>query len=202
MSGRAVQQSQITIKKISKKSPEQKEKKQVAEPVEAVPTNTPVEQQVNQEQPVLEVVETSEMLFELIEKEYAVIFEATKTLRSLQKKLKTVLKKEYKENKSSKKKTERSTPRVETKKPIIDSLAVLMGIPKGSELSRQEVHKFICKYIKEHELQDSLDKKCFKADKPLEAVLGKPKFKAHSTSDKISHSYTNLLKMLSSLFKE
>lgn len=201
MSGRAVQQSQITIKKISKKSSEQKDKKPVEEV--SVPSNTPIEEPVQEVQPAsLEVVETSEMLFDLIEKEYSAIFEATKTLRILQKKLKTTLRKESKENKSSKKKTERTTPRVETKKPIVDSLAILMDIPKGSELSRQEVHKFICKYIKEHQLQDSLDKKCFKADKPLEAVLGKPKFKAHSTSDKISHSYTNLLKMLSSLFKQ
>lgn len=199
MSGRAVQQSQITIKKISKKSTEQNEKKTSVE----VPSNTPIEVPSQEAQPsVLEVVETSEMLFDLIEKEYSLIFESTKTLRTLQKKLKTVLRKENKENKSSKKKTERTTPRIETKKPIIDSLATLMNIPKGSELSRQEVHKFICKYIKEHQLQDSLDKKCFKADKPLETVLGKPKFKAHSSSDKISHSYTNLLKMLSSLFKQ
>jgi chromatin remodeling complex protein RSC6 len=208
MSGRAVQQSQITIKKISKKKEvsEQKEKKKElpteVPPTEA-PSNTPVEEQVQSvENTSVEVAETSEVLFDLIEKEYLSIAESTKTLRILQKKLKNVLRKELKESKGSKKKVERTTPRVETKKPIIDSLATLMEVPKGTEMSRQEVHKFICKYIKEHQLQDSLDKKCFKADKALEAVLGKPKFKAHSTSDKISHSYTNLLKMLSSLFKQ
>lgn len=70
--------------------------------------------------------------------------------------------------------TKSTVKRVQTKKPIIDSLAELMGVEKGARYDRGEVQKFLCSYIKEHNLQSEDDKKCFEADSYLERVLGKP----------------------------
>lgn len=90
--------------------------------------------------------------------------------------------------------------RQQKKRPIVDSLADLIGVPRGTELARGDVQSVICKYVKEHELKCEDDKKCFDTDDALEAVIGAPRFAAHANNSELRHSFNNLMKIINDLF--
>jgi chromatin remodeling complex protein RSC6 len=77
---------------------------------------------------------------------------------------------------------------------ISDELCNFLGKPVGSEMARTEVTKFLSTYIKNHNLQDPVNKKIIKPDKKLKKLLNvKPK-------DELT--YFNLQKYMKVHFKK
>lgn len=54
---------------------------------------------------------------------------------------------------------------------ISDELCSFLGKPIGTEVARTEVTKFLSSYIKEHQLQDTVNKKVIHPDAKLKALL-------------------------------
>ena len=54
---------------------------------------------------------------------------------------------------------------------ISNELCQFLGQPKGTEIARTEVTKFLTSYIKEHELQDPENRRRIKPDKKLQKLL-------------------------------
>lgn len=54
---------------------------------------------------------------------------------------------------------------------ISDELCSFLGKPIGTEVARTEVTKFLSSYIKEHKLQDTVNKKVIHPDAKLKALL-------------------------------
>lgn len=54
---------------------------------------------------------------------------------------------------------------------ISDQLCTFLGKPVGSQVARTEVTKFLASYIKEHQLQDSENKKVIHPDAKLKVLL-------------------------------
>jgi len=54
---------------------------------------------------------------------------------------------------------------------ISNELCQFLGQPKGTEIARTEVTKFLTGYIKEHELQDPENRRRIKPDKKLQKLL-------------------------------
>lgn len=171
------------------------------EPV--IETSTPVEEPVV-ETDVGETVEedeytTTDQILKALERETRIIRESESRRSKLLKKLRTLIRKETRKNRRSKS-DKPAVKREQKKRPIIDALADLMGVSRGSEFSRGDVHSAICEYIKNNNLKSTDDKKCFELDDKLEAVLGQPKYAAHNKNESLRHSYNNLMKTLKDLF--
>ena len=141
---------------------------------------------------------TSFQILEAIQDQRRIIREAEAQMSKLLKKLASAMRRETRKVRRSK--PESSGKREQKKRPIVDTLAELMGVDKGAEYSRGDVQSFICRYVKEHGLQCSDDKKCFQTDEALGKVLGAPRHPAHDKNQEIRHSYNNLMKILSDLF--
>jgi chromatin remodeling complex protein RSC6 len=142
---------------------------------------------------------TSSQFLDAINEQRRIVREAEMKVSKLIKKLGVVVRKETRKTKHSKS-DKPAVKREQKKRPIIDSLAELMEVPAGSEFSRGDVHAFICKYVKEHELKSADDRKCFELDGRLERVLGKPQYAAHDKNQSLRHSYNNIMKSLKTLF--
>lgn len=54
---------------------------------------------------------------------------------------------------------------------ISDTLCQFLGQPSGTEMARTEVTKYLTKYIKEHQLQDSANKRIINCDSALASLL-------------------------------
>lgn len=142
----------------------------------------------------------AEIRLQILEKE--LLFKGV--LVSFQRLLKKLDVAHKKESKKTKKPQRSNISKKEQKKHVVvDSLAILMGEEIGYECSRREIQKFICGYIKENNLQEPDNKKCFTLDEPLREVLGDPQYTVKNKEgvEEIKHSYTNLMKILSSVFK-
>lgn len=171
-------------------------------------------EQMEQEVPFTPVLETVQEVIETVEttdgEAPAVKLSVSESLKVLDTHIRefiSVIRKDVKAvheaNRASKKKTKKirdGKKKEQKKSPIIDELADLMGVERGSEYSRGDVQAYICKYVREHKLQRTDDKKCFDTDAPLLKVLGVPQYPAHGKNTELRHSYNNLLKVLGSLF--
>jgi len=71
---------------------------------------------------------------------------------------------------------------------ISPELCSFLGKPKGTEMARTEVTKFLTTYIKEHELQDPSNRRKILPDKKLHTLLNTKK------SDEVT--YFNLQKYM------
>jgi chromatin remodeling complex protein RSC6 len=202
----------LKTKKIKTRAPEPTQRvgdhsesldKVVPESPVSVQDETPVsdqpETQVSDQPETVESEMTFQQILLEISEQRKCVRDAEMKISKMLKTLAVVVKKESK--KSRKHKSDKpAVKREQKKRPVIDSLAELMGVDKGSEYSRAEIQSFICKYIREHELQSKDDKKCFDTDSSLERVLGKPRFSAYEKNTDIRHSYNNLMKVLGDLF--
>lgn len=142
---------------------------------------------------------TTDQILKALEREARIIRESESRRSKLLKKLRTLVRKETRKSRRSKS-DKPVVKREQKKRPIIDALADLMGVSRGSEFSRGDVHSAICEYIKNNNLKSTDDKKCFELDDRLESVLGKPKYAAHNKNEDVRHSYNNLMKTLKDLF--
>jgi hypothetical protein len=95
--------------------------------------------------------------------------------------VKTLQKEFQKVQKSSVKKTKKSSP-VASNKPrtpsgfakptkLSDDLCSFLGVPSGSEMARTEVTRVINEYIKKNSLQDTADKRTIVPDTKLMSIL-------------------------------
>lgn len=171
--------------------------------VEVTPTVEPetTTPDVETEAPAVEAVETYSAIRNLIFAKERLLKEVLIELGRLNKRLDNAHKRESKKTK----KVQRASKNKEEKKHVvIDSLATLMGEEVGFECSRKEIQRFICKYVRENKLQKEGYKKCFIPDAALKEVLGEPQFTVNHKdgTSTLDHSYTNLMKLLSFLFKE
>lgn len=78
---------------------------------------------------------------------------------------------------------------------ITEQLATFLGCETSDTKSRNDVTKAICKYIDEHKLQDSSNRKIIICDEKLIALLGLSK-------DNVKLSYTQIQLELNALFVE
>ncbi len=143
----------------------------VAEPVVAAPVATET------------VVEKSQL--ELFEERFTAITEQVNALRSMSTSLAGDLKSLRKDVVRAVKKSGRRkrTPLTAEEKAnrapsgfakptiISDELCSFLGKPIGTEVARTEVTKFLSLYIKEHKLQDTVNKKVIHPDAKLKALL-------------------------------
>ena len=143
----------------------------VVEPVVAAPVATET------------VVEKSQL--ELFEERFTAITEQVNALRSMSTSLAGDLKSLRKDVVRAVKKSGRRkrTPLTAEEKAnrapsgfakptiISDELCSFLGKPIGTEVARTEVTKFLSLYIKEHKLQDTVNKKVIHPDAKLKALL-------------------------------
>ena len=143
----------------------------VVEPVVAAPVATET------------VVEKSQL--ELFEERFTAITEQVNALRSMSTSLAGDLKSLRKDVVRAVKKSGRRkrTPLTAEEKAnrapsgfakptiISDELCSFLGKPIGTEVARTEVTKFLSLYIKEHNLQDTVNKKVIHPDAKLKALL-------------------------------
>ena len=134
--------------------------------------------------PVAETVVEKTQL-ELLEDRFAAIVEQVNAIRNVSTTLGTDLKTLRRDvvrvvKKNTKRKRTPLTDEEKAKrapsgfaKPtlISDQLCTFLGKPVGSQVARTEVTKFLASYIKEHQLQDTENKKVIVPDANLEALL-------------------------------
>ena len=103
----------------------------------------------------------------------------TADVRRLQKNVQRYLKESAKKNKRRKKPAPGAAKRAPSgfAKPAVISkeLCTFLGKPKGTEMARTEVTKYLTNYIKEHNLQDAENKRRILPDKKLSSLLNVPK---------------------------
>lgn len=99
----------------------------------------------------------------------------TSDVRLLQKNVQRFLKETARKNKRRSKPAEGKAPRAPSgfAKPALISTALctFLNKPKGTEMARTEVTKFLTTYIKEHNLQDPENKRRILPDKKLGKLL-------------------------------
>jgi upstream activation factor subunit UAF30 len=99
----------------------------------------------------------------------------TSDVRLLQKNVQRFLKETARKNKRRSKPAEGKAPRAPSgfAKPALISTALcsFLNKPKGTEMARTEVTKFLTTYIKEHNLQDPANKRRILPDKKLGKLL-------------------------------
>ena len=99
----------------------------------------------------------------------------TSDVRLLQKNVQRFLKETARKNKRRSRPTEGKAPRAPSgfAKPALISTALcsFLNKPKGTEMARTEVTKFLTTYIKEHNLQDPANKRRILPDKKLGKLL-------------------------------
>ena len=129
------------------------------------------------------VVEKSQL--ELLEERFNAITEQVNTLRTMSTSLAGDLKTLRKDvvravKKSGRRKRTPLTAEEKAARPlsgfakptiISDELCGFLGKPIGTEVARTEVTKFLSSYIKEHKLQDTVNKKVIHPDAKLKALL-------------------------------
>lgn len=129
------------------------------------------------------VVEKSQL--QLLEERFTTITEQVNTLRTMSTALTGELKTLHKEvvravKKSGRRKRTPLTAEEKAARPlsgfakptiISDELCGFLGKPIGTEVARTEVTKFLSSYIKEHKLQDAVNKKVIHPDAKLKALL-------------------------------
>lgn len=186
-SRKSTESSQPEDKTVLKIRPQKPKVEEVVEQPELVETP-------ETEAPLLE--DTPEHLLELISLKNRQVRDITSEVHQLNKRLRVSLKK----LKRTKTKNTTKVERHFKTRPVVDSVCELMGVESGSEFTRIDVQKFICAYVKEHNLQYEDDKRTFKTDDKLFKVLGEPRYRANAKNDQIRHSYTNIMKVYSSLF--
>lgn len=99
----------------------------------------------------------------------------TADVRKLQKNVQRHLRDTARKNKRKKKNTDgpKRAPSGFAKPALISvELCTFLGKPKGTEMARTEVTKFLTTYIKEHNLQDQANKRRILPDKKLGKLLG------------------------------
>ena len=165
----------------------------VVEPVVAAPVATET------------VVEKSQL--ELFEERFTAITEQVNALRSMSTSLAGDLKSLRKDVVRAVKKSGRRkrTPLTAEEKAnrapsgfakptiISDELCSFLGKPIGTEVARTEVTKFLSLYIKEHKLQDTVNKKIIHPDAKLKALL--------NCSDSDELTYFTIQKYMKGHFK-
>jgi len=129
------------------------------------------------------VVEKSQL--ELLEERFNAITEQVNTLRTMSTALTGDLKTLRKDvvravKKSGRRKRTPLTAEEKAARPlsgfakptiISDELCGFLGKPIGTEVARTEVTKFLSSYIKEHNLQDTVEKRVIHPDAKLKALL-------------------------------
>lgn len=145
-----------------------------------------------------EKFESAQDLLESIYEQRRIIREAESNVTRLLKKLTVRVRKDSRRLRRDR--GEKKVARNQKKRPITDALAQLIGVDKGTEMTRGDVQSVICKYVKEHGLRCEDDKKCFSTDEALEKVIGKPRFPAHTKNQDLRHSFNNLMNVLGDCF--
>jgi upstream activation factor subunit UAF30 len=160
-------------------------------PVEPVPAETPVEEQVDSVVPQI-----SNDFLEFMTKLQAV----NQMLSSLKADFRVLEKKATRELKAAEKASAKKKRKAGNRSPsgfvkptkISDDLASFLSKPKGSEMARTEVTREINTYIRTHKLQDKENGRKINADKKLTALL--------SLGAKDELTYFNLQKFMSPHF--
>jgi len=160
-------------------------------PVEPVPAETPVEEQVDSVVPQI-----SNDFLEFMTKLQAV----NQMLSSLKADFRVLEKKATRELKAAEKASAKKKRKAGNRSPsgfvkptkISDDLASFLSKPKGSEMARTEVTREINTYIRTHKLQDKDNGRKINADKKLTALL--------SLGAKDELTYFNLQKFMSPHF--
>ena len=120
-----------------------------------------------------------------IEEKFNGIFSSLNTykvqINSLQQQVKVLEKHVVKElnnaNKiieKNKNKAKRKPSGFALKTQISDDLCNFMGLPKGDMCARTDVTKFVIKYIKAHNLQNTQDRRIIEPNKELQSLLQVP----------------------------
>lgn len=79
-----------------------------------------------------------------------------------------------KELKNISKDTDKSKSSINIKKPVTSKLAEFMNIEKNTLISKTEALRYICKYVKDNDLQITENKKKFKIDNKLSNLFNIP----------------------------
>ena len=161
---------ELTVEPVSEPEPEP-----VPEPVSEPVVNND-NSEVQQSEPVEEVDEITQ-LFNKIQEQDAQILALQKERAANHKTLERLVAKDRK--KHNKKKRVQNPDRKPSgfAKPSLlsDELCKFMSKPKGTQLARTEVTKYITGYIKDHELQDPSFKRRILPDTKLKKLLNVPK---------------------------
>ena len=167
-------------KRVQKSTPKKQVVVQETAPV-------PVPEPVPEPAPVVETVETTPAPTETlsVEDQFKDILTRLQEFRSLSNTLMQDVRKLHKNvnrqiRESTKKNRRRKPASGDTKRPpsgfakpalISDPLCQFLSVPSGTEMARTEVTKYLTKYIKEHKLQDSENKRIINCDTKLASLL-------------------------------
>jgi len=123
------------------------------------------------------------------------------SLTSLQKEVKQIEKESNKKIRFLKRQLEKKKKRAKKNpsgfaKPtkISDELCEFLEKPFGSEVARTEVTQYLISYIKENELQNTLNKQCITPDEKLQLLLDTPKDEKITFFNIQSHMNKHFLK--------
>lgn len=179
------------VKKVVKKTPKVK--------VEASVKVEPVPEVISEE--TGEVVEEPKVnpLEDRVKNLLETVSALGKTLKEVEHELKavrTLYIKEAKEN-NKKRRKNKKVKTGETRKngflkqtSVSPELSKFLGLTDGATISRPEVTKFISAYVKTNNLAQEGNKTIFKLDKPLEKLLGKPRFPISKKNPEAGNGYT------------
>jgi len=123
------------------------------------------------------------------------------SLTSLQKEVKQIEKESNKKIRFLKRQLEKKKKRAKKNpsgfaKPtkISDELCEFLEKPFGSEVARTEVTQYLISYIKENELQNTVNKQCITPDEKLQLLLDTPKDEKITFFNIQSHMNKHFLK--------
>lgn len=199
-----------------------------SKPAEAPTTtrrrNTKKAEKVVEEEPVEEVTTvitttttneddslTAEQRLENLSKTVKMVSSAFSLIRSELTKITKLHRRELRLAEKSSKRSRKLTPEEKANRPpsgfakptrISKKLANFLGVSPDTEMPRTQVTKHISAYIKEHNLQNPENKREFKPDKKLGALLGEARFPLVKKQPELGngYSYFNLQSYLSDEF--
>ena len=153
---------------------------------EAAPAPEPVPEPTPEPTPVVETTPAPTSSAELsLEDQFKDILTRLQEFRGLSNGLMQDVRKLHKNvnrqiRESAKKNRKRKPASGDSKRPpsgfakpalISDPLCQFLSVPSGTEMARTEVTKYLTKYIKEHKLQDSENKRVINCDSKLASLL-------------------------------
>lgn len=160
-------------KKPKSKKPSVKQAETVTEPV----VTTSKQENTTLDAPAVESVKLSiENQFEALSQ---TVLSLSTSLKGVQKQLVTIQKDYAKEKKQWERKISTKKSNSSKQQPsgfakpgfISPELCNFLGVSKGTEMARTDVTKYLTEYIKQHELQDTANRRIILPDKKLKGLL-------------------------------
>jgi len=203
-----VSEVQVPVEKV-KKTKKVKKTEEVAAPLseEVVPeSESESPKEANEETPSDDSTKKNESETE-IKSILETILTMSRELRSLESRIRGVVKQHQKELKEATKTTgrrkrttssgsESSSNNTGIKKPVAisEALSDFLGLERGTLINRPDVTRKIFAYLREHKLQEEANKTIFKVDAALKAVLGEPIHLIRKDKPELGYGYsgTNL----------